>query len=235
MSASGTDELMFPQQLVAEDSPIGFALLLTPWHGQQGGCTQGGGWLCFQKFPLHFACVTWKSSQLALISRRWCPLLQDVLSVGSRAWLVRLRMAFMPRLPESRPPTLVPILHTARVMREKQITAVTYFQPPSSRKLSHQKLSMSPVQPQKSKQSRSVKCQIAGRLLWTSASGRQDSSFTDYLRKSCMKKRLLLLQADPVDTKSAFPSESLMLDWDLTRQKLQQSRSFQNCSKPGQN
>lgn len=206
-----------------------------------------GAGFAFKSF-LFFACVTWKSSQLALISRRWCPLLQDVLSVGSRAWLVRLRMAFMPRLPESCPPTLVPILHTARVMRQKQITAVTYFQPPSSRKLSHQKLSMSPVQPQKSKQSRSVKCQITGRLLWTSASGRQapertghvkrcrkqDSSFTDYLRKSCKKKRLLL-QADPVDTKSAFPSESLMLDWDLTRQKLQQSRSFQNCSKPGQN
>lgn len=62
MSASGTDELMFPQQLVAEDSPIGFALLLTPQHGLQGGCTQGVGWLCFQKFPLFCLCYLKKLS-----------------------------------------------------------------------------------------------------------------------------------------------------------------------------
>lgn len=128
-----------------------------------------------------------------------------------------------PTSPRATLPMLVAILHTARVMKAKQITAVTYFQPPSSSKLSHQKLSMSPVQPQKSKQSRNVRCQIVSRLLWTSASGRQvpewtgpvkrcrkrDTNFTDCLGKSCKKKLLLLLQADPHGHKECFALQEL--------------------------
>lgn len=150
--------------MVLQHSTAGWPLsCFSPWA--VGWVSAGRGQPSLSKLSYPFCLCYLKSFQLGLKRGRQSLLLQDVLSLGSGAWPVQLHMAFIPQLPKSHPPTLLPILHTAWVMRVKQITVVTYFQPPSSRKLPHQKLSMSPVQPQKSKQSRNVRCQIAGRLL----------------------------------------------------------------------
>lgn len=207
-SPSGPAEFVFLQHVGAEGRPCFVSHTAARlWDGWP----QGGGGHCSQEFPIHFTDVTWKSFQLTakmVPSPTGCCLHREWSVAGPAVH------GIYTLLPESRPPTLVPILHTVRVMRGKQIAAVTYFQPPSFRKLSHQKLSVSPAQPQKSKQSRSVKRQ--SRLLWAPLSGPQCSDELSLLRdignrkvisqrKSCMKKVLLLLQADPCGRGESFP------------------------------
>lgn len=149
MSAFSTGDVTSQHSVVASvlSLPMGW-----------GGCLQGGQPV-LSKLPYSFFLYYLKSFHLALKWGRWCLLPWDVLSMGRGARPIQLNTAFVPWLPKSHPPMLVPILHTIQATKAKQITAVTYFQPPSTRKMSHQKLSMSPVQPWKSKQGRNVRCQ----------------------------------------------------------------------------
>lgn len=186
------------------------------------------GWplSCFSPWATWWVSAGRKQPSLSKPSYSFCPRCQKAFSwlwkgedstfsyrMFSQCWVQHGQSSCIGHLhlsfPRATPLPLVPILHTAWLMRAKQIAAVTYFQPPFSRKLSHQKLSMSSVQPQKSRQDRNVRCQIAGSLLWMSARGwqvlewigpirrcrKQDTNFTDCLGKSCTKK-WLLLQAD---------------------------------------
>lgn len=212
-SPSGPAEVVFLQHLEAEGSPQGrphfashTAARVVRWMAPGRGVPS----LSRVSYTFHLCYLKKLSADSAMMvpSLTGCCLHREWSVAGPAVY------GIYTLLPESHPPTLVPILLAVWVMRGKQIAAVTYFQPPSSRKLSHQKLSMSPAQPQKSKQSRSLKHQ--SRLLWVPLSGPQcpnePSPLRDTgnvtvvsLRKSCMKKVLLLLQADPCGCGGHFP------------------------------
>lgn len=143
---------------------------LLPW-AMGWGLQRGGPSLSKHFCP---ACVTWEAFSW-LWKVKMVPFPTGCSLNGSGEWLFPLHMAFLPQLPESRLSTCVPTPHSAQPvrMKRKQITVVAHCQSSSLRKLSQQKLSMSPVQSQKSKQSRNGRWKTEGRSLWKSVSGQR--------------------------------------------------------------